>query len=48
MTYFITAYNNARQMIIESGTQTSDATVADIVEQSLKTRGYYVRRWQEA
>lgn len=48
MTYFITAFNNARQMIIESETRTSDPMIADIIEGNLKARGFYVRRWSEA
>ena len=48
MTYFITAFNNARQMVIESETRTSDPEIADMVEKNLKARGFYVRRWAEA
>lgn len=47
MTYFVTAYNNPRQMIIESETRTSDPTIADLVEANLKARGFHVRRWAE-
>lgn len=48
MTYFVTAYNNRRQMIIESETRTSDPVIADLVELSYKARGFHVRRWSEA
>lgn len=48
MTYFITAYNNSRNMLIESESRTSDLGIADMIEKALKDRGFYVRRWSES
>lgn len=48
MTYFITAYNNASQRLIESETRTTDPVLADVIAAHLEARGFYVRRWSES
>lgn len=42
MSYFITAYNNKKQMLIESETRKTDKELVDIIFANLNARGFYV------
>jgi hypothetical protein len=48
MTYFIAALTNDRARNQVSRTQTTDASIADIVAIEYDRRGFLVRRWQES
>ncbi|SCX19542.1 hypothetical protein [Agrobacterium rosae] len=48
MTYFIVAFNNKRQMIIEAESQTTDKDLVGIIKDYWEFKGWYVTVREEA